>query len=105
MEGKQLELAAQQAGIVDSFINMQDEVQSVSDETKQALLSAMGRAEPDQGAASPLPAVRVFYQHQRVELDPQYSADLHWQLTLENGDVSCGEHVAKIGRASCRERV
>ncbi|MDN5681109.1 MAG: 4-alpha-glucanotransferase, partial [Ewingella sp.] len=95
MEGKQLEHAAQQAGIVDSFINMQDEVQSVSDETKQALLSAMGRAEPDLGSASPLPAVLVFHEHQPVELAPQYSSDLHWQLTLENGDVSSGEHVAK----------
>ena len=95
MEGKQLEHAAQQAGIVDSFINMQDEVQSVSDETKQALLSAMGRAEPDLGSASPLPAVLVFHEHQPVELAPQYSSDLHWQLTLENGDVSSGERFAK----------
>ena len=72
MEGKQLEHAAQQAGIVDSFINMQDEVQSVSDETKLALLSAMGRAEPDLGSASPLPAVLVFRQQQKVELTPQH---------------------------------
>jgi 4-alpha-glucanotransferase len=94
MEGKQLEHAAQQAGILDSFINMQDEVQSVSDETKLALLSAMGRAEPDLGSASPLPAVLVFREQQKVELAPQHSSNLHWQLTLENGDISSGEHVA-----------
>jgi len=90
MEGKQLELAAQQAGIVDSFINMRDEVQSVSDDTKQALLAAMGRGENHQEEALPLPFVQVFYQGAPGVLTPQGGQSFRWQLTQENGDRTEG---------------
>lgn len=43
MEDKQLVAAARRAGIVDSFINMTDDVETVSDDTRTALLAAMGR--------------------------------------------------------------
>lgn len=94
MEGKQLEQAAQQAGIVDSFINMRDEVQSVSDDTKQALLAAMGRGEVSQEETLPLPFVKVFYQDSPVVLTPQGGQAFRWQLTQENGDLAEGTLVA-----------
>lgn len=91
MEGEQLEQAAQQAGILDSFINMNEEVQSVSAQTKQVLLAAMGRDEHLQLAAAPLPAVLVFNQNEPLVITPQGKQAYDWQLTLENGDVSGGE--------------
>ncbi|MCC3720380.1 4-alpha-glucanotransferase [Rouxiella badensis] len=89
MRGEQLELAAKRAGILDSFINMVDEVQSVSAETKQALLEAMGRdeQEPDVG---PLSHVKVFIVGEPVDLSPRGEGQYRWQLTLENGDISEG---------------
>ncbi|MGV8926974.1 MAG: 4-alpha-glucanotransferase [Ewingella sp.] len=94
MEGKQLEQAAQQAGILDSFINMRDEVQSVSDDTKQALLAAMGRDEVSHEEALPLPFVRVFYQGTAGVVAPEGGHVFRWQLTQENGDLSEGKLAA-----------
>lgn len=94
MEGKQLEQAAEHAGIIDSFINMREEVQSVSAQTKQALLAAMGRGEQATPSAAPLPAVLVFVQAEPVVISPQGKCAFDWQLTLENGDVSAGKLAA-----------
>lgn len=90
MQGEQLEQAAKRAGILGSFINMVDEVQSVSAETKQALLEAMGRdeQEPDTG---PLPTVKVFLAGEPLVLTPRGEGEYQWQLTLENGNTSQGE--------------
>ncbi|EIC85786.1 4-alpha-glucanotransferase [Serratia sp. M24T3] len=90
MRGDELELAAKRAGILDSFINMVDEEQTVSDETKLALLEAMGRDEqvPDTG---PLPSVKVFKTGEPISLEPRGKGIYQWQLTLENGDSEAGE--------------
>src|SRR5471032_1873950 len=91
MEGEQLEQAAEQAGILDSFINMREEVQSVSALTKQALLAAMGRGEEVPSSAAPLPAVLVFVQANPVVISPKGKRVFDWQLTLENGDILSGK--------------
>ncbi len=85
MQGDELELAAKRAGILDSFINMVDEEQTISDETRQALLEAMGRdeQEPDTG---PLPWVKVFSRGEAVNLTPRGNGAYQWRFTLENGD-------------------
>jgi len=90
MQGEELEQAAKRAGILDSFINMLDEVQTVSSHTQQALLEAMGRdeQEPETG---PLPLVKVFLAGERLSFIPQGEGQYQWQLTLENGDISVGE--------------
>lgn len=89
MRGDELELAAKRAGILDSFINMVDQEQTVSDDTKRALLEAMGRdeQEPDVG---PLPWVKVFTHGEAVKLSPRGKGDYQWQLLLENGDRTEG---------------
>jgi len=97
MEGEQLEQAAEQAGILDSFINMREEVQSVSALTKQALLAAMGRGEEVPSSAAPLPAVLVFVQANPVVISPKGKRVFDWQLTLENGDISSGK--LAVGKA------
>jgi len=92
MQGEELEQAAKRAGILDSFINMVDEVQTVSPQTQQALLEAMGRdeQEPETG---PLPPVKVFMAGETLRFIPQGEGQYHWQLTLENGDTSAGEGI------------
>ena len=95
MQGDELELAAKRAGILDSFINMFGKEQTVSDETKRALLEAMGRDEqvPEAG---PLPSVKVFTAQRPISLTPRGKGNYHWQLTLENGTKREGE--AKFGQ-------
>lgn len=62
MENKQLAEAARRAGIVDSFINMTDDVEIVSDDTRVALLAAMGRDPAYVPEVTPVPPVKVFTQ-------------------------------------------
>jgi len=89
MDGEQLEQAAQRAGILGSFINMVDEVQLVSPESKKALLQVMGRDGPAPAPAA-LPPVIVFITGQSLTLTPQGEGTFQWQLTLENGDITLG---------------
>ncbi len=71
MEDKQLVAAARRAGIVDSFINMTDDVETVSDDTRAALLAAMGRDPADVPEITPVPPVKVFTQGKKVLLTPE----------------------------------
>lgn len=86
MEDKQLIEAARRAGILDSFINMADEVETVSDDTRIALLAAMGRDPQDVEDVTPVPPVKVFTAGKKVLITPAGSGEFTWQLTLENGD-------------------
>lgn len=91
MEDKQLVEAARRAGILDSFINMADEVESVSDDTRAALLAAMGRDPAETAQTTPLPPVKMFTEGKKVLLTPEGSGAFEWQLTLEKGDQTRGE--------------
>ncbi|RJT32031.1 4-alpha-glucanotransferase [Rahnella woolbedingensis] len=91
MEDKQLVEAARRAGILDSFINMTDDVETVSDDTRAALLTAMGRDPTDAPEVTPVPPVKVFTQGKKVLLTPDVSGAFNWQLTWENGEQSQGE--------------
>ena len=91
MEDKQLIEAARRAGILDSFINMADEVETVSDDTRIALLAAMGRDLQDVEDVTPVPPVKVFTAGKKVLITPAGSGEFTWQLTLENGDQTQGE--------------
>ena len=91
MEDKQLIEAARRAGILDSFINMADEVETVSDDTRIALLAAMGRDPQDVEDVTPVPPVKVFTAGKKVLITPAGSGEFTWQLTLENGDQTQGE--------------
>lgn len=91
MEDKQLVAAARRAGIVDSFINMTDDVETVSDNTRAALLAAMGRDPADMPEITPVPPVKVFTQGKKVLLTPEGSGAFQWQLTQENGSQTHGD--------------
>ncbi len=91
MEDKQLVEAARRAGILDSFINMTDDVETVSDDTRAALLAAMGRDPADEEDVTPVPPVKVFTQGQKILLTPEGSGAFRWQLTQENGAQSQGD--------------
>lgn len=103
MEDKQLAEAAHRAGIVDSFINMTDDVETVSDDTRVALLAAMGRDPADVPEITPVPPVKVFTQGKKVLLTPEGSGAFQWQLTQENGSETQGEiltgNVLNLGAA------
>jgi 4-alpha-glucanotransferase len=91
MEDKQLVEAARRAGILDSFINMTDDVETVSDDTRAALLAAMGRDQTGVPDVKPVPPVKVFTQGKKVFLTPEVSGAFSWQLTQENGEQSQGD--------------
>ncbi|THD44565.1 4-alpha-glucanotransferase, partial [Enterobacteriaceae bacterium ML5] len=91
MEDKQLVEAARRAGILDSFINMADDVETVSDDTRAALLAAMGRDPADEEDVTPVPPVKVFTQGQKILLTPEGSGAFRWHLTQENGAQSQGD--------------
>ncbi|MBF7996710.1 4-alpha-glucanotransferase [Rahnella laticis] len=96
MEDKQLVEAARRAGILDSFINMSDEVETVSNETRVSLLAAMGRDPEDVPEVMPLPAVKVFTEGKKVLLTPEGSGAFGWLFTLENGDQT--EGTVEVGK-------
>ncbi|MFZ4832513.1 4-alpha-glucanotransferase [Rouxiella sp. Mn2063] len=83
--------AAEQAGIIDNFINMQQQVQSISDDTKRTLLAIMKGEHHAVPAASPLPPVVVFIQGEDIQLTAQGGGAFDWQLTQENGELSQGK--------------
>jgi 4-alpha-glucanotransferase len=95
MDAKQLKRAAQQAGIIDSFINMDNQLQHVSAHTKTALLAAMGRDTPRPASSTALPAVLVFRLNEPVSLLPKGRGNVQWELQLEEGARYCGQ--AKLG--------
>ncbi|MCX2944502.1 4-alpha-glucanotransferase, partial [Rahnella perminowiae] len=94
MENKQLAEAARRAGIVDSFINMTDDVEIVSDDTRVALLAAMGRDPAYVPEVTPVPPVKVFTQGKKVLVTPEVSGVFSWQLTQENDSQTQGEIAA-----------
>ncbi|ADU71002.1 4-alpha-glucanotransferase [Pantoea sp. At-9b] len=91
-----LDHAAQAAGIALRFINANGEPETISDETKRALLAVMDTPE---GKAPPLPPVQVFCGRVKRQLTPQGSGEFHWQLISEqgkhfHGSVQGGEALA-----------
>lgn len=93
MAMKKLDQAARDAGIALSFINNKGESQTISDDTKRALLALM---DAPTGNAPPLPPVLVFTPPGQPELTPQGSDDYRWQLVSEQGQhydgtLSAGE--------------
>jgi 4-alpha-glucanotransferase len=94
MEDKQLVEAARRAGILDSFINMTDDVETVSDDTRAALLAAMGRDPADVPEIMPVPPVKVFTQGKKVLLTPEGAGAYSWQLTQESGSQTHGDILA-----------
>lgn len=96
MAMKKLDQAARDAGIALSFINNKGESQTISDDTKRALLALM---DAPTGNAPPLPPVLVFTPPGQPELTPQGSDDYRWQLVSEQGQhydgtLSAGESLA-----------
>ncbi|RTF23480.1 4-alpha-glucanotransferase, partial [Serratia marcescens] len=87
MDRKRIDQAAAQAGIAADFINAHGKRQAIEPETKRKLLAAMNRADAAQeGAASPLPAVKVFYQGAPLALTPAGEGDYLWVLQREDGE-------------------
>ncbi|WP_128600821.1 4-alpha-glucanotransferase [Pantoea wallisii] len=84
---KKLDQAAREAGIALSFINNKGESQTISDETKQALLAIMNTPE---GKAPPLPPVQVFTVGESLQLVPAGSGAWRWQLATEQGETHSG---------------
>lgn len=96
MAMKKLDQAARDAGIALSFINNKGESQTISDDTKRALMALM---DAPTGNAPPLPPVLVFTPPGLPELTPQGSDDYRWQLVSEQGQhydgtLSAGESLA-----------
>lgn len=91
MDRKRIDQAAAQAGIAADFINAHGKRQAIEPETKRKLLAAMSRADAAQeGAASPLPAVKVFYQGAPLALTPAGEGDYLWALQREDGECLQG---------------
>lgn len=93
MAMKKLDQAARDAGIALSFINNKGESQTISDDTKRALMALM---DAPTGSAPPLPPVLVLTPPGLPELTPQGSDDYRWQLVSEQGQhydgtLSAGE--------------
>ncbi len=89
MKESSLDKAARAAGISLHFTDVNGEIQSISDETKRALLAVMDNA--DRGKKSPLPPVVVFSGRTKRQLTPRGCGAYHWQLRSENGKVFEGE--------------
>jgi len=83
-----LDQAAQDAGITLRFINAHGEPETISDETKRALLAVM---ETPTGKVPPLPPVQVFAARSKRQLTPQGSGTFSWQLQTEQGKSFSGE--------------
>ena len=91
MDRKRIDQAAAQAGIAADFINAHGKRRAIEPETKRKLLAAMSRADAAQeGAASPLPAVKVFYQGAPLALTPAGEGDYLWALQREDGECLQG---------------
>ncbi len=86
--------AAERAGIIDSFINMQQQVQSISDDTKRTLLTIMKDDHLAAPVVSPLPPVVVLIQGANIHLTPHGRGVFDWQLTQENGELSQGQTIS-----------
>lgn len=83
-----LDQAAQDAGISLRFINAHGEPETLSDDTKRALLAVM---DTPGGKAPPLPPVQVFAARSKRQLTPQGNGTFSWQLQTEQGKNHRGE--------------
>lgn len=83
-----LDQAAHDAGIALHFINAKGEPETLSDDTKRALLAVM---DTPTGKAPPLPPVQVFTLRSKRQLTPQGSGTFAWQLETEQGKQHSGE--------------
>jgi 4-alpha-glucanotransferase len=90
MDSKQLEKAAQAAGISPTYINAHGKPQAVPDDSRQRLLDAMHRPAAKE-ATAPLPPVRVFTRGAKMALPLQGKGDFSWQLTTEQGKQHSGD--------------
>lgn len=91
MDRKRIDQAAAQAGIAADFINAHGKRQAIEPQTKRKLLAAMNRTDAAQeGAAPPLPAVKVFYQGAPLALTPAGEGEYLWALQREDGECLQG---------------
>ncbi|WP_058969768.1 4-alpha-glucanotransferase [Type-D symbiont of Plautia stali] len=82
-----LDQDALSAGIAVEFINAKGEPESISDETKRALLAVM---DTPAGKVPPLPPVQVFTPRTKRQLTPQGKGEFSWQLQSEQGKTFSG---------------
>lgn len=82
MTMSKLDQAALAAGISVDFINAKGEPESISDQTKRALLAVMHTPE---GKAPPLAPVQVFTPRTPRQLTPQGTGEFTWLLETEQG--------------------
>ncbi|OIX91034.1 4-alpha-glucanotransferase [Pantoea sp. Ae16] len=87
MSLNKLDQAAEAAGIALRFVNARGEKETISDETKEALLAVM---EAPAGKAPPVPPVQVFVARARRELAVGGKGEFTWQLTTEQGKSHSG---------------
>lgn len=87
MSLNKLDQAAEAAGIALRFVNARGEKETISDETKEALLAVM---EAPAGKAPPVPPVQVFVARARRELAVGGKGEFAWQLTTEQGKSHSG---------------
>ncbi|HBC7420391.1 TPA: 4-alpha-glucanotransferase [Serratia marcescens] len=91
MDRKRIDQAAAQAGIAADFINAHGKRQAIEPQTKRKLLAAMNRTDAEQeGAAPPLPAVKVFYQGAPLALTPAGEGEYLWALQREDDECLQG---------------
>lgn len=87
MAVNKLDQAAQEAGIALSFLSNKGVSESISDETKRALLAIM---DTPAGKAPPLPPVQVLRGEDAPPLVPQGSGSYRWTLETEQGESLSG---------------
>lgn len=86
MKNGNLDQAARDAGIAVDFINAKGEAETISDETKRALLAVM---ETPKGTL-PLPPVQVFTVRDKRRLSVEGSGEFLWTLETEGGKTFSG---------------
>ncbi|QKJ85285.1 4-alpha-glucanotransferase [Paramixta manurensis] len=89
MDLTQLDKAASAAGIAASYINAKGEPETISVETRQQLLAAMGNPRPI--SAAPLPTAKVFSGTQKRTLPVGGKGLFRWHLQTERGKQYQGE--------------
>jgi len=87
MSLNKLDQTAESAGIALHFENARGEQQTISDETKQALIAVM---DTPAGKAPPVPPVKLFIARARRELLIGGEGEFNWQLITEQGKRHSG---------------
>jgi len=91
MDKQWIHQAAAQAGIAPDYINAEGQQLAVSLETQEKLLQALATGNNDLATHSEFPQVQVLRAGQAGSVKLPGQGEVHWTLTLEQGQVEQGQ--------------